>query len=206
MKCDIRKYFENINHQILLEILQNKIQDDKVINLLKIIIESFNKDVGKSVPLGNITSQIFANIYLDKLDKFVLEELKIKNYVRYNDDFIVLDENEQKLFADIKKIKTFLKDKLLLDLPKEKITFHKLNWGIDFCGCIVLPNAVLIRNRTKRRMFEKLDLSFKKLNAEKISLNDLKKVLDSYFGLLSHINSYNLKMKVKNIFISYRFS
>ena len=198
MKCDIRKYFENVNHKILLEILQNKIQDDKVINLLKIIIESFNKEAGKSVPLGNITSQIFANIYLNELDKFILEELGIKNYVRYNDDFIVLDEDEQKLFADIKKIKIFLKDKLLLELPKEKITFRKLSWGIDFCGCIILPNAILIRNKTKRRMFEKLNLTFKKLNTGKISLSDSRKTTDSYLGLLSHCNSYNLRIKIKN--------
>ena len=64
MKCDVRKYFENIDHAVLLDILRNKISDKKVLNLLEIIIRSFNTESGKGIPLGNITSQVFTNIYL----------------------------------------------------------------------------------------------------------------------------------------------
>lgn len=201
MKCDIRKYFENIHHEILLEILGNKVKDEKILNLLRIIIESFHKETGKGVPLGNITSQIFSNIYLNELDKFVSNDLGIKNYVRYNDDFIVLEDDKEKLFADIRKIKMFLKDKLALELPEEKITFRKLGWGIDFCGCIVLPNAILLRNKTKSGMFEKLDKTSKKFRFGKISLNDLQKTTDSYLGMLSHCKAYNLKSKIKSKYL-----
>jgi retron-type reverse transcriptase len=201
MKCDIRKYFENIQHQILLKILGKVILDKKVLDLLRIVVESFHKETGKGVPLGNITSQVFANIYLHELDKFVAKELGIKSYIRYNDDFIVLGNDKKKLFADIQKIKIFLQEKLALELPEEKTTFRKLGWGIDFCGCIVLPNAVLLRNKTKTRMFVKINSIAQKAALEKISQSDFSVILNSYFGLLSHCRTYNLKSKIKNNYI-----
>ena len=201
MKCDIRKYFENIQHQILLKILGKVILDKKVLDLLRIVVESFHKETGKGVPLGNITSQVFANIYLHELDKFVAKELGIKSYIRYNDDFIVLGNDKEKLFADIQQIKIFLQEKLALELPEEKTTFRKLGWGIDFCGCIVLPNAVLLRNKTKTRMFVKINSIAQKAALEKISQSDFSVILNSYFGLLSHCRTYNLKSKIKNNYI-----
>jgi len=201
MKCDVRKYFENINHEILLEILRKNIGDDKIFNLLKIVVESFNKDAGKGIPLGNITSQVFANIYLNELDEFVTSGLGLEHYVRYNDDFIVLENNEEKLFLDIEKIRIFLKENLSLELPKEKTIFRKLNWGVDFCGCVILPKAILLRNKTKNRMFEKINAISRKLRAEKISLSDARNIFDSYFGLLSHCKAHNLKNKIRNRYL-----
>ena len=207
MKCDVRKYFENIDHGILLEILRKNIGDDKIFNLLKTVVKSFNNNVSRGIPLGNITSQIFANIYLNELDEFATGDLELEHYVRYNDDFIVLENNEEKLFADIEKIRIFLKEKMSLKLPKEKIIFRKLNWGIDFCGCVVLPNAILIRNKTKGRMFEKIKAISRKLRAEKISLNDARKTVNSYFGLLSHCKAHNLREKIRNRYLyEYIFS
>lgn len=201
MKCDIRKYFENINHKILSEILENKIKDEKILNLLKITIESFHKETGRGIPLGNITSQIFANIYLNELDGFVSDELEIKDYIRYNDDFIVMGNDKEELLVDIGKIMMFLKDRLSLELPKEKTIFRKLKWGIDFCGYVILPNAVLLRNKTKGKMFEKVETVSKKLKLGKVSSREWQKTLDSYFGILSHCKSYNLRMKIKSKFL-----
>lgn len=199
MKCDVRKYFENINHKILLDILRSKISDEKIFNLLQIIVESFHQETANGVPLGNITSQIFANIYLNELDKFVENELKLKDhYVRYNDDFIIIGSDRKKLFENLEEIKNFLKEKLRLDLPKEKTVFRKLKWGIDFCGCVVLPNAILLRNKTKGRMFGKINAITHKVSLEKISQSDFRKIMDSYFGLLSHCKAYNLKSKIKH--------
>lgn len=199
MKCDIRKYFENINHKILLDILRSNVPDEKIFNLLKIVVESFHKETAEGVPLGNITSQIFANIYLNELDSFVSNKLKIKDYIRYNDDFVVLESDREKLFADILKIKLFLKEKLSLDLPQEKTTFRKLAWGIDFCGYIMLPNSILLRHKTKGRMLEKIDTASMKLNTGKISTNDYQKIMDSYLGLIAYCKSYNLKSKIEEI-------
>lgn len=151
--------------------------------------------------MGNITSQVFANIYLNELDKFATGDLGLEHYVRYNDDFIVLKNNKEKLFTDIEKIRIFLKEKLSLELPKEKRIFRKLNWGIDFCGCVVLPNGILLRNKTKGRMFEKIKAISRKLRAEKISLSDARNIFDSYFGLLSHCKAHNLRNKIRNRYL-----
>ena len=199
MKCDVRKYFENIDHRILLNILISQVSDEKIFNLLKIIVESFHKETARGVPLGNITSQIFANIYLNELDKFVENELKLENnYVRYNDDFIIIGDNKKCLFDQVEKIRKFLDEKLALELPQEKTTFRKLKWGIDFCGSVILSNAVLLRHKTKKRMLIKINEIVNKANLEQISQSDFKKVIDSYFGLLSHYATYTLKSKIKN--------
>lgn len=198
MKCDIKKYFENIDHAILLNILKNKISDQKMLNLLEIIVRSFNAQSGKGIPLGNITSQIFANIYLNELDKFAARYLRPMGYVRYNDDFIILENNRDKLFEKTEKAKIFLKDILKLELPEEKTIFRKFKWGIDFCGCVVLPNAILLRNKTKGRMFENMFTVARKLQHQKISPSDARKIFDSYFGLLSHCNAHNLRMKIRS--------
>jgi len=201
MKCDIRKYFENIDHEILLKLLRKNIKNEKIFNLLKIVVDSFNEKTGKGIPLGNITSQVFANIYLNGLDQFVTRDLRSMNYVRYNDDFIVLENNEEKLFANIKKIRLFLKERLLLELPKEKTIFRKFVWGIDFCGSIVLSNAILLRNKTKGRMFSHLEAVSSRLHSGKIPLSEAQKTFDSYFGLLSHCRSHNLKNKIRNKYL-----
>jgi RNA-directed DNA polymerase len=173
--------------------------DEKIFNLLKIIIESFHKETANGVPLGNITSQIFANIYLNELDKFVENELELKNrYVKYNDDFIIIGDNKKCLFDQVEKIRKFFNEKMALELPQEKMTFRKLKWGIDFCGCVILPNAVLLRNKTKGIMFGKINTIANKVNSEKISQSDFRRIMDSYFGLLSHCNAHNLRSKIKN--------
>lgn len=202
MKCDIRKYFDNINHEVLLGLLRKEIRDEKIMNLLKIIVKSFNTEKSKGVPLGNITSQIFANVYLNELDKFVENDLGLKKYyVRYNDDFIIMGNDEKKLFDAVSEVRRFLSEKLFLELPLEKTAFRKLKWGIDFCGSIVLPNGILLRHKTKSRMFKAIDAAQKKFISGEISPSDLRKRFDSYFGLLSHCKSHNLKMKIRNRYL-----
>jgi RNA-directed DNA polymerase len=197
LKCDIRKYFENINHKILLGLLTERVEDEDILKLLEQVIKSFNGERGAGLPLGNVTSQIFANIYLNELDHFVEKELKVRYYVRYNDDFVILAGNENLLSRKIKKIVNFIQKKLRLEIPNEKIIFRKLNWGIDFCGCVVLPNALLLRQKTKRRMLVNIRKVATGYQQEKISFRQFREVLDSYFGLLAHCNTFNLKNKIK---------
>lgn len=94
LQCDIKKYFKSIDHIILKQILKEKIKDKKVLNLLFIIIDSYNKKKGKGIPLGNLTSQLFANVYLNELDQFVKHTLKCKYYLRYMDDFIMFGDKK----------------------------------------------------------------------------------------------------------------
>ncbi|MEI6191214.1 MAG: reverse transcriptase/maturase family protein [bacterium] len=199
LKCDVRKYFDSIDQTVLLNLIREKIRthhlpsptqdssltkeesQNNIFAIIKEIISSYVFSTpNKGVPLGNITSQIFANIYLSILDKYAKKELKCRFYVRYNDDFVIVMDSSEKLKEIRAKIISFVKDKLLLDIPLEKTSLRKIDWGIDFLGFTILPKAVLLRNKTKNKMYANIN-----------SGN-----IHSYFGILKHCNSYNLKRKI----------
>ncbi len=191
LKCDIKKFFASVDHKILKNLIEKKIKDENILWLLTEIIESFNlEDNGKGIPLGNLTSQIFANIYLNELDQFVKHKLKVKYYLRYADDFVIIDSNKQNLFKYTRILALFSKDNLSLELHSRKIILRNLRWGIDFLGYIVLPYYRLPRTKTKRRIFKKLKY--------KISLGAFNQSLASYLGYLSHAESYSLSKNIKN--------
>jgi len=181
LKGDVRKYFNSIDQGILLDLIKEKAVGEKTFAVIKEIISSYVfSEPGKGIPLGNITSQIMANIYLNVLDKYVKKELKSRFYVRYNDDFIIISESAEELEEIRTKIISFVKDKLSLEIPLEKTSLRKIGWGVDFLGFTILPEAVLLRNKTKNKMYSNIN-----------SQN-----LCSYFGILQHCNSYNLKRKI----------
>ena len=181
LKCDVKKYFDNMDHQVLFGFIKEKIVCEKTFKVIKEIVSSYiYSGFGRGVPLGNITSQIFANIYLNVLDKYAKKELKCRFYVRYNDDFVIILESMEKLNEIRSKIILFAKEKLFLEIPLEKTEIKKVRWGIDFLGFTILPNAVLLRNKTKNKMYANM-------NCQNIH---------SYFGILKHCNSYNLKIKI----------
>lgn len=168
-----------------MSLVRKKIKDEDILFLIKEVIDSF----GQGVPLGNLTSQIFANIYLNELDKFVKHQLKIKYYLRYADDFVILDSTNNNYHHYTSILVVFLGDKLKLKLHPNKISLRKLSWGIDFCGYIVLPRYILPRAKTKKRIL-------KKIGREKVS----KQSLQSYLGYLSHAKSFKDRQNIKNLF------
>lgn len=129
------------------------------------------------MPIGNLTSQLFANIYMSEFDQFVKHQLKVKNYVRYTDDFVIVSENKKYLEGLIPIIETFLDNRLKLSLHPNKVSLRKYKQGIDFLGYVILPYHIAIRTKTKRRIIRKLN----------------KENLSSYMGVLSHANSFKLK-------------
>jgi hypothetical protein len=130
----------------------------------------------RGIPIGNLTSQLFANVYLNELDKFVKQVLQERFYIRYCDDFVILSQNINHLLGLIKKINQFLQTELKLALHKDKVIIRKLNHGVDFLGYVILPHHKVLRTKTKRRMLLRA-------NAENFS---------SYSGLLKYCDSYNL--------------
>ena len=184
LKCDIKKFFASVDHKILLNLLSKRIRDQNILELLENVIRSFNSDLGngKGIPLGNLTSQVFANIYMNEFDQFVKHNLKVKYYLRYADDFVFLSKNEKILSSFINPVREYLLRELKLELHPGKIILRKLEWGIDFLGYVVLPHYILPRAKTKRRML-------KKVNTRNIQ---------SYLGYLSHANAYYLGEEVKN--------
>lgn len=187
LKLDIKKFFASVDHQILINLLKKKIKDHDILWLLKEVINSFPS----GMPLGNLTSQVFANIYMNELDQFIKHSLKIKYYLRYADDFIILSTCSSDLNQWIKLIETFLQDELKLELHSEKVILRKLNWGIDFLGYIILPHYILPRTRTIKRMFKKLE--------EKRHLDNFKQTLESYLGYLSHAQAYKLQREIASL-------
>lgn len=197
VKCDIEKFFNSIDHQILISLIEKRIKDKLALKLIGEIISSFNLKLGKGLPLGNTTSQLFANIYLNELDKFVKENLKIKFYIRYNDDFVLIHQSKKYLEKNVFEIREFLRNNLKLNLPENKTIFRKYSWGTDFLGYVVHPNYVLPRKRNRKRLVEVIQKRLKGFNEGKIAYCSLFGTVNSYLGLLKHSNSYNLQQKIK---------
>lgn len=186
LKCDIRKFFASIGHDILLEILKNYIPDKDVIWLFKKIIKSFSTSDGVGLPLGNLTSQLFVNVYMNEFDQFVKHKLKSKYYIRYADDFIFLAKDKEELIKLLPLIESFLKHKLRLSLHPNKITLKSFASGIDFLGWVNFPTHRVLRTSTKKRILRSL------------SDNISEETLRSYLGLLKYGNT----TKIKNIILT----
>lgn len=190
LQCDIKKFFANIDHQLLIEILKKSISDKNLIWLLTEIIESFSTSQGVGVPLGNLTSQLLVNIYMNEFDQFVKHRLKVGRYIRFADDFVILSEDRKYLENLILQIDEFLQNKLHLSLHSNKVVIKTLASGVDFLGWVSFMNHRILRTKTKRRMLVKL------------IDNGSKETLYSYLGLLSHGNTKKLKNDVMSIFLS----
>ena len=205
LKCDIKKFFANIDHKILIKILREYIPDKNLIKLLENVIGSFssarNKKVGLS--LGNLTSQLFVNIYMNEFDQFAKHKLKAKYYVRYADDFVILSENKKRLENLIPKINEFLNEELKLKLHPNKVSIKTFSSGIDFLGYITFPHHRILRTKTKRRMLRKIAKNHLNLYGSIISKEKFNQSLQSYLGILLHVNAHKLGQKIKKLFYSY---
>lgn len=190
LKCDVKKFFDSISHARLLGLIQKRVDDLETIALVRQIIWSFQKTPGFGLPLGNVTSQLFANIYLNELDQFVKHRLKISYYLRYCDDFIILNDMPSTLAALVPVVRSFLLDSLQLILHPKKISLRKVSTGVDFLGYVVLPNYRVVRASTRRRMFRKL--SIPNAGASKASVN-------SYIGITTHAKGYLIKQRILEI-------
>jgi RNA-directed DNA polymerase len=151
------------------------------------------------LPIGNLTSQLFANLYLNELDIFAKHTLKIKRYIRYSDDFIVIHHSREYLEGLVLIIKDFIEKKLKMSLHPKKIILRKFSQGIDFLGYIVLPQHIVLRTKTKQRMFRKIMEKRFKYSDGMISKKSFNQTLFSYFGILKHCNGRGLRWQIKKI-------
>jgi len=136
LKCDIKKFFANIDHEILSKSLKEYISDEDIVWLLNEVIDSFNTKPNIGLPLGNLTSQLFVNVYMNKFDQFMKHKLKAKYYIRYADDFAIFSENKNYLEKMIPEISDFLETELKLKLYPNKVFIKTLSAGVDFLGWI----------------------------------------------------------------------
>ena len=160
-------------------------------NLIPLRKSLFYSPEDKGLPIGNHSSQFFANLYLNELDQFIKRELKCKSYIRYVDDFILLDKNKERLEYLENKINVFLKRNLDLELNFNKIKLQSINKGLDFLGYFIKPGYTLVRKKVVSRFKNKL-YSLKEENTLKILA-----MINSYFGHFKHAFTFNLR---KNIY------
>lgn len=203
LKYDIHQFFASVDHGILLGILEKRLKDREAIALLRTIIGSFTaRDPAlfghTGIPIGNLTSQLFANIYLNEFDQFIKHTLKIRHYIRYTDDFVIVAESSENLTALLPPIRTFLQDYLHLDLHPRKVTIRKYGQGIDFLGYVLLPHQRALRTKAKRRMIRKLKERIERCKTEDLPPESIDQSLQTYLGVLSHANCYRLSQDLQN--------
>lgn len=192
LKCDIRKFFASINQQILMSILEKHITDTDILRLLKEVISSFQTEprtsdvLGspKGLPLGNLTSQLLVNIYMNEFDQFVKHILKETYYIRYADDFVFLHLNKQNLRDIVRLTILYLWNELRLELHPHKVSIATFASGVDFLGWVHFPCHRVLRTATKKRVFRKLEAT-----------NYKSESVRSYVGLLRHGHTYKLIKK-----------
>lgn len=187
IKADIHHYFQSIDHDRLKRALRRIIKDAEVLELLGRIIDSGGEN-GKGIPVGNLTSQLFANLFLDALDKYVKETLRAKYYIRYMDDFVILSPDKGFLRDALRKIEVFLASELGL-LLNPKTTILNCKNGVDFCGYRHWPDHKKVRKSSIRRMRR----TIKAFRNGKIDAERFNKCLQSWLGHIQHADTYLLR-------------
>ncbi len=216
LKCDVRKFFDSIDHDILLSILEKRIIDPDTRWLIREIIESYeaagyrerererereSKNAPrKGLPIGNLTSQLFANIYMNEFDQFMKHDLHIKHYVRYTDDFLIIGNDLTKLDILLQPIQNFLRDRLNLELHPDKVEMRRYSKGVDFLGYVAFPYFRLLRKKTEKRMRRKLGDIISGYKRDLVTKERAEASFNSYLGMLSHADAYRLSEKLKNDF------
>ena len=185
LKCDVRKFFASIDHSRLKQILLRHILDTDLFWLCCQVIDSFDSGTqGKGLPLGNLTSQLLGNVYMHELDMYVKQGLRVKNYIRYADDFVIISNSRDELEKLLQKVCNFLRSDLNLNLHKNKVFIQPYSSGVDFLGWVHFPKYRVFRTSTKRRLLTNLQW------------HPLRETINSHRGLLSHGNTFKVRKKL----------
>lgn len=218
LKMDISKYFYRVDHSIALKILEKKIKDEDVFWLLKEIIENEDKPFGlplgmepgdcpkdmrlydKGMPIGNLTSQLLANIYLNELDQFCKHRLRIKYYVRYMDDFIILHHDKKYLHRLKLEIESFLNNDLELHTNK-KTCIRPTTVGIEFVGFRIWPTHMKLKKKTAIKMKRRLKYLKKAYARGDVELSEVSLAVLGYLKILEHCDGYYLQQAILDDFV-----
>jgi len=199
LKCDIKKFFDSVEHKILVNLIKKTIYDKRTVKLIENIISSFCTTERKGIPLGNVTSQLFSNIYLNQLDQYIKRELRVKCYIRYADDFVILSRSSPYLKGLAPKIQEFLQMNLNLQLHSRKVVMKKWSQGTDFLGYISFPYHIVLRTKTKTRILKKIRKRYQELKTGLIDEKSLNQSLQSYFGIFKHCRGYGIIKQIKKM-------
>lgn len=210
LKLDISKYFYRVDHDVLMRILRRLIADEDLLWLLETIIRCEHTKFGLEqgdheftgeriggvgMPIGNLTSQMFANLYLNELDQFVKHTLREKYYMRYMDDALVLHHDKKHLWQVKQEIQRFVEEELHLVL-NNKTTVRTVNQGIDWVGYRVWSTHRKLRKSTAQKMRKRLKYLQKAYARGEVDFEDINASVQSYLGIMKHCNSYKLRNKL----------
>lgn len=179
LKIDIKKFYPNVDHDILKSLLIKKFKDNDLLWLFDEIIDSAD-----GLPIGNYVSQFFANFYLTPFDHWIKEDKRIKYYFRYADDIVILAPNKPELHQILSDIREYFQTKLKLEVKHNYQIFPVEKRGIDFVGYVFFHTHILLRKSIKKRF------------ARAIAKNKPKATIDAYKGWTSHSNTKNLLKKL----------
>ncbi|MBN2421275.1 helix-turn-helix domain-containing protein [Candidatus Woesearchaeota archaeon] len=201
LKADIKSYFDTVNHDLLMKILNKRIHDGRILWLIRVILDNHqSKTENKGMPLGNLTSQFFANVYLNELDQFVKHKLRATYYIRYVDDFVILHQSKTLLEEYKKRINAFLRDELDLKLHPEKSQVLRLEKGVGFLGFRVFFHHKILVKKNMRKFEKKMQRMKRLYQHDKI---DREKVIEKYEGWIayaSNANTYKYRKRMTSKF------
>lgn len=218
LKMDISKYFYRVDHDVAMKILEKKIKDEDVLWLLEEIIKNDHVPFGlplgmepgecpksnrlydKGMPIGNLTSQLLANIYLNELDQFCKHKLRIKYYVRYMDDFIILHHNKKYLHRLKDDVECFLNNELKLHL-NNKTCIRPISTGVEFVGFRIWPTHKRLKKKTALKMKRRLKYLQKAYARGEATFEEVNSSVQSYLGILKHCDSYYLRQAIFKNFV-----
>jgi len=188
LKADIRKYFDSVDHSVLFSILERKIKDRRLLALLKKVTGDSLR-LGKGLPIGNLTSQFLANVYLDPLDHLVKERLRVKCYLRYMDDFVLFADAKVRLLEWRDAMEEFLSEKLKLGFKPGGVWLNRSSHGLSFLGMRVFPGVILLRGENRRRSVRRMRSRLRSWESGRMSEERLSSCLTSIVGWLRHFGT-----------------
>lgn len=197
LKADIKQYFETVDHQILQTALKKEIKDKRVLWLISVILSNYEaKTAHQGMPLGNLTSQFFANVFLNELDQFVKQQLRAKYYIRYVDDFVIIHQSKDTLINQKAKIDSFLREKLKLTLHPDKSKIIPIKRGVEFLGLKIFFYHKILRRKNLRRFERKLETLFEEYDRREIDYDIVYDFLEGWLAYTKNTNTYKLRKRI----------
>lgn len=197
VQADIRHYFASVDHAVLLRRLERRIADTRLLALLTTLVAHGADGPGRGMPIGSLTSQLFANVYLDALDHFVKEELRVRQYLRYMDDFVLLATDRQEARSLLATVRAFLNERLRLELNPRRVVVAPLAEPCNLLGYVHHPDGrVRVRRRSVRRLSRRLPALERKLRARAIESDKARASVASWLGLAKHADAFRLSRSI----------
>lgn len=197
LKLDVRKYFDSIDHKILKSMLLKRFKDKALLHVFFQIIDSCQSIAGKGLPIGNLTSQYFANHYLAFADHYIKEQLQVSAYVRYMDDMVIWADNKNSLLNIGIEFQKFIESEL--SLPLKPFCLNSTEKGLPFLGYVLFPTTVLLNNRSRKRFKTRMKQYTYKLNNEEWSQKEYQAHVLPLIAFVKHANTFGLRTKCNEL-------